>query len=774
MRKTIQMRNLIAACCGLMAISLMAADKIEAEKAALLGKAVTFTDPKASDGNAVKMLGEPGSGLRFDKVPAANKLAIRYASKTDMGSYSIQVNDQPPIKVNFHSTGADDAFYTYAIIDVDIPADATLKLFCDQNDGEWSIDYILLGNDDLGLKPDIWNLPRFVPASGKFAPDWKSLDQYQTPEWFREAKFGIWNHFTPEVVAERGDWYYQRMYTQGTDQYNYHVKRFGHPSEKGFIDFLDQWKCQAWDPAKLMKFYANAGAKYFVELANHHDNFDTWNSEYQPFNAMNFGPKKDLVGLMAQEARKNGLRFGVSYHAQISATWNNFMPAAYSCDQTGPYAGMPYDGRLLTIANGAGKFWEGYDPRDFYGPVHQGSGNGTLLGGEPIDPNGDWPNGGQMFQRQFFWRQDDLLKYKPDLLYFDTGLVHDGYGIPASAKIILANYYNKSLAWNQGKLDVVANFKYPDGHEKALVIDYEASSADKIQPYPWQTDTHLGGWSYDAEYPPGERDSTWVIKTLTSNAARNGNLLLNLTLRADGSLPENIVTVCDGVGAWMKTNGEAIHGSRPFEQDREGEIYFTRRNGFVYAIAFSWPIGGKLILDSLGEHSHTMGKIRQVEILGSGPVGFTQNWYSLIIEATTNQPAMVGGVRAFVFKITQDKVWVNDDDPDVKYAGWEHECNLDNGEFNNDLHSSKTPGAICEYSFTGSGIELIGTKDANLGSVEVDIDGSMAETVSETDAARHAQTVLFRKGGLVKGPHSIKIVHKDEALVNIDAFIVIP
>ena len=527
------------------------------------------------------------------------------------------------------------------------------------------------------------------------------------------------------------------------------------------------WKCQAWDPAKLMKTYAGAGAKYFVELANHHDNFDNWNSKYQPFNSVNFGPKKNLVGLMAQEARKDGLRFGVSYHAVPTFTWLLFMPSSYGSDATGEKAGIPYDGRALSLANSAGKFWEGYDPKDFYGPVHKGTKNGSFVSGEPKDPNTD------MFFRQFLWRQDDLLKYHPDLLYFDTGLCHDGYGIPESAKLIAANFYNKSLEWNKTNLDAVLNFKYPDGQEKAMVIDYEVSAAEKIMPYPWQTDTFAnGGWSYDTSWLPGP-DSTRIIKTLADNVARNGNLLINMELRADGSLDANMVALCKDLGAWLKVNGEAIYGSRPFEKDHEGETYFTRRDGFVYAITFTWPIGGKLILESLHAGGSTIGKVQKVEILGVGPVSFTQDGKALTIDCTLKQPEVVGGVRAFVFKVKQDKVWVNDDDPNVKYVDWDHTCNLEKGEFNNDLHSTKTPGAVCEFPFTGCGIELIGTKDFGLGTVEVSIDGEAAGTVSEADSTRHAQTVLFTKERLLKGPHAIRIVNLGEALVNIDAFHII-
>jgi alpha-L-fucosidase len=756
-----------------MATSLAAGavEKLEAEKAALLGKAVVFADPKASGGNAVKALGEPGSGLRFDKVPAAKKLAIRYASKTGNGSYSIQVNDQPPIKVNFHSTGAWDTFYTNAIIDVDIPAGATLKLSSDAGDGEWSVDYILLGFSDLGLKPDIWNLPRFVPAPGKYAPDWKSLDQYQTPEWFREAKFGIWNHFTPEVVAEFGDWYYASMYKyegKDTPANADFVKRFGHPSEKGFIDFLDLWKCKAWDPVALMKLYSSAGAKYFVELGNHHDNTDCWNSKYQPFNSVNFGPKKDLVGLMAQEARKNGMRFGISYHATRDCTWNIFMPAAQGSDATGDKAGKPYDGQWLSLANGAGKFWEGFDPRDFYGPIHKSGyypvkDDAVLL--EPSDPNTE------AFSRQLLWRSDDMLKYQPDLIYFDSGLQPQG-GMPETAKLIIANYYNKNLAWNHGRLEGVANMKNPMGHEKSLTIDYEVSSAEKIMPYPWQTDSMVAGWSFDAVYSLATlKNATWVIKNLASNVARNGNLLLNMPLRADGHLDAPVVDLCKNIGLWLKANGEAIYGSRPFERDSEGETYFTRRAGFVYATTFAWPADGKLVLASLKKGGPTLGVVTKVELLGQGPVKFIQDDKALTIECP-KQPGEIGGVKAFVFKVTQDKVWINDDDPGVKYLGWAHECNLDKGEFNNDLHISEIFGALCQYRFMGSEIELIGTRDAGFGSMQVSIDGSKPVSVALSAASRQVQAVLFKKTGLAKGPHTIRIVNNSENPVNVDGFIV--
>ena len=769
MNKNITLTSLTAACCALMATSALAAEKFEAEMATLLGKAVAFADPKASGGSAVKGLGEPGSGLRFDQVSAAKQLAIRYASTTESGSYSVQVNDRAPVKVDFHSTGAGDSYYTHAIIEVEIPAGATLKLFCGAGDADWSVDAILLGVGDLGLKPDIWNLPRFVPAAGKYTADWKSLDQYQTPEWFREAKFGIWNHFTPEVVAEFGDWYYANMYKndgKDTAANTDFVKRFGHPSEMGFIKFLDLWKCQAWDPKALMKIYADAGGKYFVELGNHHDNTDCWNSKYQPFNSVNFGPKKDLVGLMAQEARNNGLRFGISYHATRDCTWNIFMPASYGSDTTGDKAGKPYDGRKWNLANSTGQFWEGYDPKDFYGPLHKSGyypvkDDAILM--EPADPNSE------AFSRQLLWRSDDMLKYHPDLIYFDSGLQPHG-GMPETAKLIIANYYNKNMAWNHGKLEGVANLKNPQGHEKSLTIDYEVSSAEQIMPYPWQTDSMVAGWSYDAVYSLATlKDPTWVIKNLVSNVARNGNLLLNMPLRADGHLDAPVVQLCRNIGLWLKAHGEAIYGSRPFERDHEGETFFTRKDGFVFATTFGWPAGGKLTLAALKTGGATLGKVTQVDLLGHGPLKFIQDDHDLTIECP-QQPAEVGAVEAFVVKISHDKVWINDDDPGVQYLGWAHGCNLGKGEFNNDLHISEIFGALCQYRFSGSQIAIIGTKGSGFGNLQVAIDGGPSQLLALAAPARQVQAVLFNKTGMSQGPHTIQIVNTGEGPVNIDGF----
>jgi alpha-L-fucosidase len=160
------------------------------------------------------------------------------------------------------------------------------------------------------------------------------------------------------------------MYVQGSDQYDYHVKTYGHPSQFGYKDICNIWKAERWNPEELISLYARSGAKYFVALANHHGNFDCWNSKYQPWNCVNVGPKRDIVGTWEKVARAHGLRFGITFHGTPGRVWKEFMPVRYDSDETGPFKGVPYDG-VLTKGDGKGKWWDGMDPQRFNGYPHE-------------------------------------------------------------------------------------------------------------------------------------------------------------------------------------------------------------------------------------------------------------------------------------------------------------------------------------------------------------------------------------------------------------------
>lgn len=203
-----------------------------------------------------------------------------------------------------------------------------------------------------------------VIARGPFEPTWESLTRnYRVPEWFRDAKFGIWAHWSAQCVPEQGDWYARRMYLQGDSAYDYHVRTYGHPSKFGFMEIDNLWKAERWDPEALMRLYARAGAKYFFALANHHDNFDNYSSKHHAWNSVNIGPKKDIVGTWANVARAHGLRFGVSNHSAHAWHW---FQSAYGYDAEGPLAGVRYDAARLTSPDGKGRWWEGLDPQELY------------------------------------------------------------------------------------------------------------------------------------------------------------------------------------------------------------------------------------------------------------------------------------------------------------------------------------------------------------------------------------------------------------------------
>ena len=338
---------------------------IEAEAVEPVGGAATVVDSAASGGCLVG-LAKPDAGLRFDGLPAASKLAIRYAS-VDVGTISVAVNDQPARKVNVHSSGATTEAFLHAIIDVAIPAKATLTISLADNDVPVTIDRIVVGEGDLGLPPDIWNLSALEVAEGPYAADWEEIGQrYTVPEWWREAKFGAWSHWDPQSMPEQGDWYARGMYMPGNGQYDYHLKTFGPPSEYGYKEICRDWKIDRWNPEALMELYVEMGARYFMAMGVHHDNYDCWDSKYQPWNSVNVGPKVDIVGTWEKVARKHGLRFGIGFHNTPGRTWGQFMTVRYTGDRSGPEPGVPYDA-LQTIFDGKGSWWEGLDPVDLYG-----------------------------------------------------------------------------------------------------------------------------------------------------------------------------------------------------------------------------------------------------------------------------------------------------------------------------------------------------------------------------------------------------------------------
>lgn len=497
---------------------------------------------------------------------------------------------------------------------------------------------------------------------GPYEPTWESLGNYECPDWFRDAKFGIWAHWGPQCVEESGDWNARSIYQEGSHQYKEHLKNYGHPSEYGFKDVLPDFKAERWDPDSLLRFYKSVGAKYFMALGNHHDNFDLWDSQFQPWNSMNIGAHRDILGEWAAASEKVGLPFGVSLHADHAWTW--YEPAR-RYDRSGAKMGVKYDG-WLTKENGKGKWWEGLDPQDLYAQGHPLS-EGTWADGM-IHRQWAWQDGASIpseeFRQNFLNRTLDVInRYNPDVLYFDV-TVAPFYNVDDTGQKIAAALYNHSLSQNNGRQRGVMLGKIlPDSLKKAITWDVERGAPNELIPLPWQTCTCLGGWHYNRSTYDNDRykSAAQVARMLFDVVSKNGNLLLSVPLRADGTFDEKEYAILLELRDWMKTNGEAIYATRPWTIFGEGpiaesdiainaqgfnekaymnpspeDIRFTQTPKYLYAAALKWPDADKpqtITVKSLAKGSELFKKkIGKVELLGHGKVPFRQTSEGLVID----------------------------------------------------------------------------------------------------------------------------------------------
>jgi alpha-L-fucosidase len=479
-------------------------------------------------------------------------------------------------------------------------------------------------------------------APGRFSPTWDSLAQYRVPQWYSQAKFGIWAIYGPQCQPERGDWFARGMYLEGTSQYKWHEEHFGPPSQDGFKDVIHRWKADKWDPDALVRLYQRAGAQYVFVMANHHDNFDLYDSKHQPWNSVKLGPRRDIVGDIANAARAHGLPFGVSVHA--AHAWIFYEPAQ-GADQHGPRAGVRYDG-ALTKADGKGTWWDGLDPQDLYEQRHIPSAG--FLNPASIHSQWDYQHGASIpdeaYCQRFYNRTMDLINtYKPDLVYWDDDVLPLWPVSDAGLKIA-ANFYNRNMAQHGGDLRAVMTGKQLSPRQlQCMVWDIERGSSNQIEPATFQTDTCIGDWHYSRPLYDrnGYKSAPTVIRALADIVSKNGNLLLNIPVRGDGSLDEKETAILADIATWMDANKECIFGTHPWKVLGEGpaldgpqssavqmnenkvkpltaeDVRFTAKDDAVYAIILGRP-GPQLTIKSLGTAAALLGKpIKSVTLLGS-------------------------------------------------------------------------------------------------------------------------------------------------------------
>jgi alpha-L-fucosidase len=473
--------------------------------------------------------------------------------------------------------------------------------------------------------------------TGPFEPTWESLRQYRWPDWFRDAKFGIWAHWGPQCQPEQGDWYARNMYLPGTRQHQWHLDHFGDPATFGFKDVIRQWKAEHWDPDQLVALYQRVGAQYFFALANHHDNFDLWDSRYQPWNSVRIGPKKNIIAGWARAARARGLKFGVSVHAAHAWSW--YEPA------------QAYDARSTNRV-------DGLDPQDLYAQNHPP--------GKKLVWDWDARQGSSVpdaaYCEKFYNRTLDLInQYRPDLIYFDDTVL-PLWPVSDVGLKIAAHYYNSVPG------GVLFGKVLNEDQRPCITWDIERGVPNRIEPWPWQTDTCLGNWHYDRNLYEKNRYKTakTVIHMLADIVSKNGNLLLSVPVRADGTIDDKEQAILAGIRAWLDVHKEAIFGTRPWKIFGEGpasegapiqaqgfnegktkpftaaDIRFTQKGDTLYAIALGAP-NGPLAIRSLATE-----KIAAIQLLGSDE---TIQWSQSADALTLQPPRAAPSDIAVVFKI---------------------------------------------------------------------------------------------------------------------------
>jgi len=463
-----------------------------------------------------------------------------------------------------------------------------------------------------------------------FKPTWDSLKQYKVPEWYMDAKFGIFIHWgVYSVPAFENEWYPRNMYIRNSPAYKYHLENYGPHDKFGYKDFIPMFTAERWNPDEWAELFKKSGARYVVIVAEHHDGFAMYDCSYTEWNAVNMGPRRDIVGDLAAAVRRKGLVFGVSYHR--AEHWWFFD------------GGMQFDSDVK-------------DPRyhSFYGPAK---------------PSNTQPD--KEFLDDWFMRACELVdKYRPQIFWFDWWInqpVFEPY-----LRRFAAYYYNRAVEWfhfsESWSTGVVINYKHKAFPVATAVLDVERGRLEDIQPFFWQTDTSIcmKSWGYikDHEY----KSANAIIDDLADIVSKNGCLLLNIAPRSDGTIPEEQKKILLEIGRWLEVNGEAIYGTRPWKVYGEGptqveggefkefkaspftgrDIRFTTKGDVLYAIVLEWP-GEETVIRSLSTDLRLYTrKVDSVELLGSDePLEWIRNETGLRVKMPKSKPCD----HAFTLKI---------------------------------------------------------------------------------------------------------------------------
>jgi alpha-L-fucosidase len=471
-------------------------------------------------------------------------------------------------------------------------------------------------------------------SAGPFRPDWESLRNYEVPDWYKDAKFGIFIHWgVYSVPAFGSEWYPRQMYQEGSEEYKHQLAAHGPLTQFGYKDFIPRFTAEHFDPEKWAELFKESGAKYVVPVFEHHDGFAMYDSGLSDWTAVKMGPHRDVYGELAKSLRARGLRLGASSHR---VEHDFFLDG----------------GRKLDSDVNDAKY------AAFYGPAHSWlEGKNTLLE--------DWTYLSDAYLDDWLARDAEIVeKYNPDIIYFDWWI-----GQP-NARRHLARfasfYYNRAASL--GKIPVL-NYKLNAMQEHSAVLDIERGQLSGIRSLYWQTDTSISNKSWGYIEKDNFKSADTIIHQLIDIVSKNGNLLVNIGPRSDGTIPEQVQTTLREIGSWLKINGEAIYGTRPWKKFGEGptsivegafhdtdakpftaqDYRFTTKGNLLYAIAMAWPENREAVIHSVDQPTLGTSAIESVTLLGfDGTLTYEEKSDGVHIHLPAQAPVSY----AYCFKFT--------------------------------------------------------------------------------------------------------------------------
>ncbi len=474
-----------------------------------------------------------------------------------------------------------------------------------------------------------------VNRGGPFRPDWESLRNHKVPEWYKDAKFGIFIHWgVYSVPAFGNEWYPREMYDPASSEYKHHIAVYGTQDKFGYKDFIPKFTAEKFDPAAWARLFKEAGAKYVVPVFEHHDGFAMYDCGLSDWTAAKMGPHRDLMGDLAKAVRAEGLHLGASSH-RVEHDFFLGVGRSIRSDINDPqYAA-------------------------FYGPAHTWLANqqGTPVANDYTFVSSAWT-------RDWLARSAEIVeKYHPDVMYFDWWIGQPS--VRADLTRFAAFYYNTS---QQGDVAGIINYKDYAMQENAGVLNIERGQLSSIRPLYWQTDTSVGNKSWGYIENETFKSPEFIVQQLADIVSKNGNLLLNIGPRSDGTIPDEVQQVLRGVGSWLKVNGEAIYGTRPWRVFGEGptkvvegafhdtdttpytaeDFRFTTKGDALYAIELRRPANREVVIHSVGRGVVGEEGVESVELLGSdAKITFEQQADGLHMQVPEN----MSGSYACVFRI---------------------------------------------------------------------------------------------------------------------------